>query len=57
MQREAQSGNQLANIPQGFHYCTDYSTLSMIPHPGYQGTQNFNPQAIQQQMNQTDELM
>jgi hypothetical protein len=57
LQGGAQSGNQNTNIPQGFYYSTDYNTLNMIPNLGYQGTQNFNPQAIQQPRNQADELL
>ena len=57
MQGGAQSGNQSINIPQGFHYSTDYNTLNMIPNPEYQGTQNYNPQAAPQPRNQTDDLL
>jgi hypothetical protein len=57
MQGGAQSGNQNMNIPLGFHYTSDYSTFNMIPNPGYQGTQNFNPQAAQQPRNPTDDLL
>ena len=26
------------DIPQGYHYSSDYNTLNMIPNLGYQGT-------------------
>ena len=35
-------------IPQGYHYGTNYNTLHIIPNLGYQGSQNFNPQMGQQ---------
>jgi len=43
-----QQGARQINIPQGYHYGSDYNTLNMIPNPGYQGTQNFNLQMGQQ---------
>jgi len=43
-----QQMTQHIEIPQGYHYGTDYNTLHMIPNLGYQGTQNFNPQMGQQ---------
>lgn len=43
LQEGVQSWNQNINVPQGFHYSTDYNTLNMIPNPGYQGTQSFSP--------------
>lgn len=36
------------DIPLGWHYSSDYSTLNMIPNPGYQGTKNYNSQTGQQ---------
>ena len=39
---------QQIEIPQGYHYGTDYNPLHMIPNLGYQGTQDFNPQMGQQ---------
>lgn len=35
------------NIPQGWHYTTDYNTLNVIPNLGYQGIENFHPQTGQ----------
>ena len=43
-----QQGGRQIDIPQGYHYGSDYNTLNMILNPGYQGTQNFNPQMGQQ---------
>ena len=43
-----QQGAQQIDIPQGYHYGSDYNTLNMIPNLGYQGTQNFNLQMGQQ---------
>jgi hypothetical protein len=43
-----QQGTQQVDIPSGYHYGSDYNTWNMIPNLGYQGTQNFNPQAGQQ---------
>ena len=43
-----QQGARQIDIPQGYHYGSDYNTLNMIPNPGYQGTENFNPQMGQQ---------
>lgn len=57
LQGGAQSGSQGINVPQGFHYSLDYNTLNMIPNPGYQDTQNYSPQAVQQPSTQTDELI
>ena len=57
LQGGAQSGNQSINIPQGFHYSTDYNTLNMIPNLGNQGTQNYNPQAVPHPRNQTHDLL
>ena len=48
LQAANQYRTQQMEVPQGYHYGTDYSTLHMIPNPGYQGTQNFNPQMGQQ---------
>ena len=48
LQAANQQRTQQIEIPQGYHYGTDYNTLHMIPNPGYQGTQNFNPQMGQQ---------
>ena len=48
LQAANQQTTQQIEIPQGYHYGTDYNTLHMIPNPGYQGTQNFNPQMGQQ---------
>ena len=39
---------QQIEIPQGYHYVTDYNTLHMILNLGYQGTRDFNPQMGQQ---------
>ena len=33
-----QQRTQQIEIPQGYHYGTDYNTLHMIPNPRYQGT-------------------
>ena len=35
-------GARQIDIPQGYHYGSDYNSLNMIPNLGYQGTQNFN---------------
>ena len=43
LQAANQQRTQPIEIPQGYHYGTDYNTLHMIPNPGYQGTQNFSP--------------
>ena len=43
-----QQGDQQIDIPQGYHYGSNYNTLNMIPNSGYQGTQNFNLQMGQQ---------
>ena len=43
LQAASQQRTQQTEIPQGYHYGTDYNTLHMIPNPRYQGTQNFNP--------------
>ena len=48
IQAANQQRTQQIEIPQGYHYGTYYNTLHMIPNPGYQGTQNFNPQIGQQ---------
>ena len=48
IQAANQQRTQQIEIPQGYHYGIDYNTLHMIPNPGYQGTQNFNPQMGQQ---------
>ena len=48
LQATNQQRTQQIEIPQGYHYGIDYNTLHMIPNPGYQGTQNFNPQMGQQ---------
>ena len=39
-----QQGAQQIDIPQGYHYGSDYNTFNMIPNLGYEGTQNFNLQ-------------
>ena len=44
LQAANQHRTQQIEIPQGYHYGSDYNTLNMIPNPGYQGTQNFNLQ-------------
>jgi hypothetical protein len=41
--QKGQEGNQQPE-PSGFHYSADYNTWNMLPNPGYQGTQNYNPQ-------------
>ena len=33
-----QQRTQQREIPQGYHYGTNYNTLHMIPNPGYEGT-------------------
>ena len=43
-----QQGARQIDIPQAYHYGSDYNTLNMIPNLGYQGTQNFNLQMGQQ---------
>ena len=43
LQAANQQRTQQIEIPQGYHYGTDYNTLRMIPNPRYQGTQNFDP--------------
>ena len=43
-QEVSQQRTQPIEIPQGYHYGTYYNTLHMILNPGYQGTQNFDPQ-------------
>ena len=48
LQAANQQRTQQIEIPYGYHYGTDYSTLHMIPKPGYQGTWDFNPQMGQQ---------
>jgi len=48
LQAASQQRTQQTEIPQGYHYGTDYNTLHMILNLGYQGTQNFNPQTGQQ---------
>ena len=48
LQAANQRRTQQIEIPQGYHYGTDYNTLHMIPNLGYQGTRNFNPQMGQQ---------
>jgi hypothetical protein len=40
----SQQRAQQIEIPQGYHYGTDYNTLHMMPNLGYQGTWDFNPQ-------------
>ena len=37
-----QQGARQIDIPQGYHYGSNYNTLNMIPNLGYQSTQNFN---------------
>ena len=44
LQAASQQRTQQTEIPQGYHYGTDYNTLHMIPNLRYQGTQNFNSQ-------------
>ena len=51
---------QQIEIPQGYHYGTDYNTLHMMPNLGYQGMQDFNPQMGEQvprNPNSQDELL
>ena len=48
LQAANQQMTQQIEVPQGYHYSIDYNTLHMIPHLGYRGTQNFNPQMGQQ---------
>ena len=43
-----QQGARQIEIPQGYHYGSDYNTLNMILNLGYQGTQKFNVQMGQQ---------
>ena len=43
LQAASQEMTQQIEIPQGYHYGTDYNTLHMIPNLGYQGTWDFNP--------------
>ena len=43
-----QQGARQIDIPQGYHYGSNYNTLNMIPNSGYQGTHNFNLQMGQQ---------
>ena len=38
LQAANQQRTQQIEIPQGYHYGTDYNTLHMIPNLGYQGT-------------------
>ena len=61
LQAANQQRTQQIEIPQGYHYGTDYNTLHMIPNPGYQGTWDFNPQMGQQVQRNTnshaDELL
>ena len=38
LQAASQQRTQQIEIPQGYHYGTDYNTLHMMPNPGYQGT-------------------
>ena len=48
LQAASQQKTQQIEIPQGYHYGTDYNNLHMMPNPGYQGTRDFNPQMGQQ---------
>jgi hypothetical protein len=48
LQVASQQRTQQIEIPQGYHYDTDYNTLHMLPNLGYQGTRDFNPQMGQQ---------
>ena len=48
LQVASQQRTQQIEIPQGYHYGTDYNILHMIPNPRYQGTRDFNPQMGQQ---------
>ena len=61
LQAANQQRTQQIEIPQGYHYGTDYNTLHMILNLGYEGTRDFNPQMGQQvQRNpnpQADELL
>ena len=61
LQAANQQRTQQIEIPQGYHYGTDYNTLHMILNLGYQGTQDFNPhmcQEVQRNPNShTDELL
>lgn len=42
LQGATQHRTQQADYPQGFYDISDASTYDMLPHPGYQGTQNYN---------------
>ena len=44
LQAASQQRTQQIEIPQGYHYGTDYNTLHMMPNLGYQGTRDFNLQ-------------
>ena len=44
LQATNQQRAQQIEIPQGYHYGTDYNTLHMILNLGYQGTRDFDPQ-------------
>ena len=61
LQATSQQRTQQIEIPQGYHYGTDYNTLHMMPNPRYQGMWDFNPQMGQQVPRnpnpQADELM
>ena len=48
LQAANQQRTQQMEIPQGYHYGTNYNTLHMIMNLGYQGTRDFNPQMGQQ---------
>ena len=48
LQAASQQKTQQIEIPQGYHYGTDYNTIHMMPNPGYQGTRDFNAQMGQQ---------
>ena len=48
LQAASQQKTQQIEIPQGYHYGTDYNTLHMMPNLVYQGTRDFNPQMGQQ---------
>ena len=48
LQAASQQRTQQIEVPQGYHYGSDYNTLHMIPNLGYQGIRDFNPQMGQQ---------
>ena len=48
LQAASQQRTQQIEIPQGYHYGTDYNTIHMMPNPRYQSTRDFNAQMGQQ---------